>query len=266
MKRTLITIACLMFVVCSAQAVEPENKSDKQIGELSKKAFRYSNNKGKQSLKLITGYTGEIESQEWYKSGCENNSCNNNVAMLTSTGNAVPIAGTSLIMTFLNCPVCHIDTLYGSDYILALFDRKNTNTPLCFQHIDLVGKEKDKFYYPRIVSTIRKSVKQGYCTVVKLFGGDGMDSWSSLVFLFIDNNCKVTVLSRLYEELSLYEQEDGKSCHGKTLYYNFLNEHTVDVITEDPCIGPTENDVLKSHKKYDLKLLLKNHKTRTFKP
>jgi len=255
-----------MFVIFSVQASEPENKSDKQIEKLSKKAFLYSNSKGKQSLKLITGYTVHMANPEWYKDGCPE-SCNNTIAVLYSPHSAVPLPGTPLIMAFLDCPACREGTVIGAEFVMAMFNRNNINEPLCFQHIDLMGKEKDKFYYYQIEPIeIRKNIERGYYSVVKLFGGDGMDSWSSLVFLFSDNNCGTTILSRLYEDLSLYEQEDGKRCRGKKLYCHFLDDHTVNVITEDPCTGTNENDVLKSHNKYDLKSLLENPKTRIFQP
>jgi hypothetical protein len=262
MKKTLILIACLLIAVGTLQAEDVEKGKDKQIEELSKKAFRYSENNEKPSLTLITGYTGEAENQEWYREGY-GKSCNNNVAMMSMPETALPIPGTSLVFAVLDCPAGN----FGSpDSIIAFFYRNNTNVPVCFKRIKLM--DDHKYYHYGIVGaiSIRKSGEKGYYAVIRLSGGDGAASWSGLVFLFIDDSCNVTVLSKLYEELSYYEQEDGKSCHGKKIYYNFLNDHVVDVVTIYPCIDPTNEWSKKSQEKYDLKLLHENPSARTFKP
>jgi hypothetical protein len=260
MKRTLILIACLIFAVGTLQAHEIEKYKDKKIEELSQKAFRYSENKGKPTLKLITGYSGDITSQGWYLEGY-GKPCDNNVAKLNRPGVALPIPGTSLILTFLDCPACN-DA--GEDSIIAVFDRNNTSVPLCFRHIKLMDKKGFYFWGSVRSIGIRKSREKGYYVVAKLSGGDAGDLWTSLAFLHIDDNCKVTILSKLYECVT--EEEDGNKCSDKEIDYRFLDDHVVDVITTESRIDSTKKDVNKSHKEYDLKLLYDNPKARTFKP
>ena len=68
-KKASMLIVCLLFTVVTAQAHDLEKYNDRQMEELSQRAFRYSNNNGKPSLTLITGYTGDIWSQKWYLDG-----------------------------------------------------------------------------------------------------------------------------------------------------------------------------------------------------
>ena len=107
-----------------------------------------------------------MENPEWYKDGCPE-SCNNTIAALYSPNSAVPLPGTSLILAFLDCPTCREGTVIGAEFIMAMFNRYNTNKPLCFQHIDLMGKEKDKFYYYQIEPIeIRKNIERGYSALL----------------------------------------------------------------------------------------------------
>ncbi len=130
-KQTVMLMTCMaiVFVLQTVSAREAEEYKDKQIEELSGKFFYYSNEDGKQSLKLT-------EAPVNY-SYCTR-SCENTFAQVRSESAALSIPGTSLVLAFLDCPInCDL----GHDSVVAFFDRKNLNVPLCFSRLDLTPTE-----------------------------------------------------------------------------------------------------------------------------
>ncbi len=235
-----------LFFIRIAGAGETEYK-DKQIEELSKKFFFYSNVDGKQALKLIT----EEEAKPYAE---EADTCDNNVAKLIVPGAALSIPGTPLILAFLDCPIWND---CENDSIVSLFNRNAMNAPLCFSRLILMYSH-GYYYYGGIRSLeVREAKDKAFYVVVKLSGGDGGDSWVSLAFLHIDMNCRIRVLSKL---LSGYTVNcDSDECGGDEIEYRFINKKTVEVTTKQIVFtNDVEKKVNTSRKKYDLEELYDN--------
>ncbi len=127
-KKTVLLMTCMAIVLVlqTASAQEHVKYKDKQIEELSRKLFYYSNEDGKKSL---TTETPDNYPTDY--AGC----CENTLAKLESESAALSIPGTSFILAFLVCPMAH---LVQHDSVVAFFDRKNLNVPLCFSQLDLM--------------------------------------------------------------------------------------------------------------------------------
>ena len=218
-KKTVMFMTCMaiVFVLQTASAQEAEEYKDKQIKELSEKYFYYSKADGKESLTL----TETPANYPNVDAGC----CENTLAKLTSERAALSIPGTSLILAFLGCPITN---LVKHDSVAAFFDRKNLNIPLCFSQLDLMPR--GSYNYGSIESLeLRKAANEAFYVVVTLGGGDGGDYWTSFLFLHIDMNCTITLLSKLYASAGVNYDKDNP---GTEIAYRFVNDKTVEVTTD----------------------------------
>lgn len=255
-----MSLMLTVFLIQPATAQEAEKYKDKQIEELSKKAFRYSNIDGKQSLTLIP----KLEPDWWEKAAP--NPCDNNVALLKSRAEAISIPGTSLILAFLDCPAW---SDWENDSIVAFFDRDNLEAPFCFSRVVLMDKPDGQtrlYYYGNIMSLeAREASDDALYVVAKLSGGDGGDIWVSLAFLHIDMNCETTVLSKLYTDYSVRWNADEEG-GGERMVYRFIDNKTVEVTTLQIAFADrkVQRIVKMTQKKYDLAELYNNPKSRVF--
>jgi hypothetical protein len=258
MKKTLALISCfamvfVVHVIGAAGAGETKKFKDKQIEELSKKYFYYSNVDGKESLTLTTA-----PSKEWYEKASDY-LCENAIVQLTEEYEAISIPNSPLILAFLECPAGPASRGYEYDAIVAFFDRKNLNEPLCFSHLDL---EAD--YYGAIRSVeARKAGNGAFHVVVVLTGADGGDHWTSFLFLHLDMKCKVTVLSKFYASHGITHGADQP---GREIGYRFVDDKTVEVTTDHlvPTNVSDEKVVKTTSEKYNLEELYKDPKSRVF--
>lgn len=262
MKKILALISCMviLFLVHSAGAGGSPESEDKQIEDLSKKAFRYSTGDGDSALTLITGYTGKISDQEWYKAGF-GESCDDNVAVLSSPEMALAIPETSKILAFLDCPAAGPTQ---PESIVAVFDRGNMNVPLCFSRLNLLEETSDVSYYfwgaPNSIEA-RRAPNGALYVVASLSGADGGDCWESFAFLHIDMSCRITILSKLGTG---YHCNGG--CRGSRMEYRFIGNGIVKVTETSFTAGENgpEKTVKTVWKNYHLATLLNNSKIRVF--
>jgi hypothetical protein len=249
MKKTLLLIFCLapVLFVQAVGADDTEKYKDKQIEDLSKKYFYYSNSEGKESLTLTAGPTYQR---------CDNASdyaCENTVAQLTTESAAISLPGTSLILAFLTCPI----TCDSDHALMALFSRDNLNEPLGFSR-------RDRIYckYCGIKSMeARKTENGAFHVVVTLEGGDGGDEWTHLLFLHVDTKCKVTLLSKFWAGYSTSRENPGVKIN-----YRFVDNKTVEVTTDHIAFNnDVEEKVGKgTRKKYRLDKMYNDPKYRIF--
>ncbi|MCE5315733.1 MAG: hypothetical protein LLG04_00005 [Parachlamydia sp.] len=262
MKKAFPSFFILFIALLFAQIADAEEKySDKQIEELSKRWFHYSDKNGKQTLTLLTGNNIKIAKDKWFRNGC-GGKFGDSIVHLRNAGAATSIPGTSLILAFLNCgPSGETD----AHSIVAFFDRKNADIPLCFSQYSLMSGPG--YWYGSFRSLDVRKDDNGYFVVAKMSGADGGDSWTSFAFLHVATNCKVTLLNRLYSCMSFDISWDGiphGRCKGKRMDYRFLNDYTVEVINNEiVCPGNSKKEysdyiesvVKTTREKYDLKAL-----------
>jgi uncharacterized protein len=255
-KKAILLISCLATFYLMQTVSAEEQYKDKQIEELSGKYFYYSNEDGKASLTLTKAPASRPIG--------ETDSCENTLAKLTSESAALPIPGTSLILAFLDCPInrdlCH-------DSVVAFFDRNNLNVPLCFSQLDLMPS--GSYYYGLIGSLEARRARNGaFYVVVTLGGADGGDSWRSFLFLHIDKNCRITLLSKFY---GVYGINYDKNNPGRVIAYRFVDDKTVEVTTDDLInqldekTGQFIEETLKStSERFNLEDLYNNPQSRVF--
>jgi hypothetical protein len=256
MKRILLLICflVLIFLTLAAGASEKEQFKDKQIEELSKKFFRYSTVDGKESLRL----TSE-PSKEWYENAY-NGLCKDTIVRLTSESLAISIPNSTLILAFLQCPPDPCDR--RSDSIAALFDRKNLNSPLCFSKLDI-----DAGCYESLESAeVRKAGKGTYYVALTKGGGEGGQSWMTILLLHLDMACKITVLAKFDAGYGSYNDENDP---GTIIGYRFIDDETVEVTTDHIVTVVTgdrldEKVVKTTRERYDLDKLYNDPKSRVF--
>lgn len=240
---------------------EQEKYSDKDIELLSKKAFKYTSIKGKEALSLITNYSGDIWEQKWYLEGY-GKSCENNIAKLNRPGSAISIPDSSLILAFLDCPASNDG---GADSIIAIFNKDDTDNPLCFKRIVIMGNESDFFWGSVRSLNIKKASKFSYYVIATLSGADAEDAWTNIVFLHIDSKCQVTVLSKFYESISYNFSTPNKFC-GKNIEAQFINNHIVEVVIKKGSCSENNDNIYVSNKRYNLDELLQNQTKRVYEP
>jgi hypothetical protein len=251
MKKTLL-LTSYLALVCLVQAVgaaDTEKYKDKQIEELSKKYFYYSNSDGKESLTLTT--TPTVLEYESASDGTGKNI----VVKLSAERAAIALPGTSLILAFLDCP----SMFCSDDAVMALFSRDNLNVPLCFSRRNLMYCK-----YCSIKSIeARKTENRAFHIAVTLEGADAGDFWTHLLFLHVDRKCKVTLLSKFWDG---YGDSDTKENPGTKIRYRFLDNKTVEVMTAHVAFNnELEEKVGKgTRKKYHLDQLYNNPKSRVF--
>jgi hypothetical protein len=256
MKRILLIISCMVIVLLAevAGAQETVKWKDKQIEELSKKFFHYSNVDGKESLVLTTQ-----PDDDWYEKAF-GDPCENTIVKLVQPCSAISIPESSLILTFLECPASR-GYEYGS--IVAFFDRKDLEAPLCFSRLALMP-DSASYYYGSIESLEAREARKGeFYIVVTLSGADGGDWWSSFAFLRMDLNCKITALSKLDSGYTV--TQCNKDCGGDKMEYRFLDNRTVQVTTKEFVFTDEylEKVLKTTRKQYDLEKLYRNPRLRT---
>jgi hypothetical protein len=255
MKKTLLLISCLamVFLVHSAGADETKKFKDKQIEELSKKFFYYSSVDGKESLTLTAA-----PSTDWYDKASDD-SCENTVVQLRSPRAALSIQGTSLILALLDCPASR-DLYY--DAVVAVFDGKSLEVPVCFAQLELMSE--GRYYWGGIDAVEARDAGNGaYHIVVTLGGADGGDYWTSFLFLKVTLDCKMTLLSKLYASHGINHDSEHP---GRKIEYKFVNDKTVEVTTNHLVLTDqfAEKVVKTTSKKYHLDELYINAKSRVF--
>lgn len=195
---------------------------DKQIEELSRKAFHYSNIDGRESLTLAVG-----PANVWYEKGL-GKPCDNNIAILDSRAAAVSITGGTYILAFLDCPAWD-DKLPES--IVAVFDCGNLNRPVCCSRIRIC-----RGVYGGVESLeARRANEKALYVAARWSGGDGGYSWICLVFLHIDMNCRATVVKWMGSDSDclFIDGEPDEECHCGDMEYRFLDNKTVEVTTKN---------------------------------
>jgi hypothetical protein len=256
-KKTVLLMTCMaiFFLVHTVSAQEHLKYKDKQIEELSRKFFYYSEEDGKESLTL-TETPAKYSNHSYCDTGC----CEDTLAKLGSESAALSIPGTSLILALLDCPINCSET---HDSVVAIFDRKNLNVPVCFSQLDLM--QAGGYYYGSVRSLkLRKAPNGAFYVVVTLGGADGGDHWESFLFLHMDMNCTTTLLSKLYASHGITHNA------GTIIAYHFVNDTTVEVTT-DHLIGhddekgyPIETSVKTTSKRFNLEDLYNNPQSRVF--
>jgi hypothetical protein len=247
MKRILLLISCLtmVFLVHATRADGADKAKkfkDKQIEELSKKFFHYSTVDGKESLTLTSA-----PGKEWYEKAF-GDSCENTIVRADGS-TAIP--NSPLILSFLACPASR-DFEYDS--IVAFFDRKNLNEPLCFSQLDVKAS-----FYGRIQAVeAHKAGSGAYYAILTLGGAEGGDYWTSFLFLHLDMKCNITVLSRFHGQHGVHDYEERP---GHEITYRFVDDKTVEVKTDHELDGKV---LRTTREKYHLDELYSNPKSRVF--
>jgi ankyrin repeat protein len=253
-KKTVLLMTCMaiVFVLQTASAREAVAYKDKQIEELSGKFFYYSNADGTESLTLAAA-----PGDDWnaFITDC----CQNTLAQLTSESAALSIPGTSLILAFLACPITND---VQRDSVVAFFDRNNLNVPLCFSQLALMPS--GSYYYGSVTSLeLRKARNGAFYLVVTLGGADGGDFWTSFLFLHIDMNCTITLLSKLYAGHGMNHDEENP---GREIACHFVDDKTVEVTTNHLVLTDQfdEKTVKTTSERFNLEDLYNNPQSRVF--
>lgn len=256
--------AVLLCLLSISNTVFAKNKvsTNPAIAELQHKYFRMSTTNGKQSMVLITGYSGEAWNQKWLSEGY-GNPCVNNVAGLMRAEAATEIKGASKILAFLDCPAANDG---GAESVVSLFESSNTDVPVCFSRINLMDQEG--YYYWGAVRSVavRKLADDDYIVAPVLGGGDAGDSWSSHAFLHMDSKCQLTLLARFYAGM-YYDTDNEGLCEGERDSYRFVSDSIIELRRVSVmCTPKGERTRPVMTKRLDLKLLLHKPKQRIFEP
>jgi uncharacterized protein len=256
--KKLLLVTFWMAIILLAQvagAQEPEKYADNQIEELSKKLFCFAIVDGKQLLKVIP----EPDKRSYAETF--EDSCGNTIFRLGRPGAAISVPGTSVILAFLECPA---GRGFAYDAVVAFFDRKDLNVPLCFSYLDLMA-DSSSYYYGAIRSMEAFDAGDNALHVaVTMSGPEGADYWTSLAFLRIDMNCGIDVLSRFDSSYStIGGQDEGV---GTEIEYRFIDNKTIEVDTRHMAFTEEggEEIVKTERKRYDLAELRTDFRSRVF--
>lgn len=220
MNRSLIAVFGLILTLCSyASADCVEVSADKDIQRLSQQYFRYSEIDGKPSLKPIP------EPPRNFREHADPALCRN--FRLVQPDIAAPIPRSSLLLALLRC-MDGLDFQY--EVIVAIFDRKDLNKPVCFSSLDLMtGPAEDQYLYGTIRTLSARIAKDGCVNMVITMGGaDHPETWTSFALLRADMSCRVTVLSKLQAGY-----ECDPRCEGAKMEFRFLNSDSIEVTTNE---------------------------------
>ncbi len=253
--RLLLLFGLLLVCVSAGNtfAAQESSAAADAIVELQDKHFRVTTVDGKRSMTLITSDAGKLLLKGYRKP------CIDNVAKLNRTGAATAIDGTPLILAFLDCPAANNG---GTASIVALFERTDTSTLMCFSHLELMDKSGRYFWGAVRSLEVRKLADSNYIVVPTLGGADAENRWVSYAFLHMDGQCDLTLLARFYGQT----YDDGQVWCGKTVTKRFVGDTVVEIRTrEKPCREP-EKGLTKSSKTIDLRELLRKPELRIFEP
>jgi hypothetical protein len=270
-KRLVRVLLCFLFTaICAGAAnanhadAEKNNPPSQSISDLMHNVFRITTENRKRTMTLITGYSGEPWTQQWWNEGY-GKPCTQNVAMLNRAerSTTIKINGADTILAFLDCPAANDG---GAASIVAFFRPTKTTSPICFNHIQLMNKPK-AFFYGSIQSLdVRRLSDASHVVVAALTGGDAGDSWISYAFVHVDDKCSSTLLARFYAHMHL-DTDDASKCAGEKAAYRFVNDTTVEIRRERIFCGKSGmRTQTKSARKLDLRVLLGSPALRPIEP
>jgi hypothetical protein len=259
--RLFFTLVLCLFIGGFASQVFAENGSSDATKALVKKSFRMEMKNGKQTMILIKddALAEDLGIQGYGKD------CITNVAQLNLPEAANVVQEGEKILAFLECPRNNDGQ---AETVIAIFESKNTNVPLCFDRINLMDlPSRDWYYYGRVGSvTARKLPNGNFFVVAHLSGGDAGNSWDSPAILHIDAQCRPTLLAQFYDGV-YSERDDGGISQGTSLKYKFASDYIIQIEKfKVKNYGILHEETRISRKRLDLNALLRNPKLRTFEP
>jgi len=253
----LLTLA----IPCHAVEESPRNIAP-SIEQLGHKLFHIQSAAGKKSMTLVKDLPDSAARQNLMTKGYGKD-CSDNYASLNHPTSAAIIPETHALIAVLDCPAANDG---GAESIIAMFDDANTDTPACFSHLNLMGKD-GYFYWGAVRSIeVRRHPDGGYLVIPHLAGADAGDSWDSFVFIHLDNQCRTTVLSSFYAGM-YYDTDNENSCQGEKLKYSLINPTAISIKRSVvSCTASGEKSTSSKTIKLDTRALLRDSKLRITQP
>jgi hypothetical protein len=261
--RLLSGSVLLLTLAIPSQAAEqvPRNVAP-AIEQFVHKLFHIQTSPGNRSMTLVKDLLDDKARIELITKGYGKD-CSDNYASLNRSAPAAIIPEAHTLIAVLDCPAANDG---GAESIIAMFDEANTDAPVCFSHLNLMGKD-GYFYWGAVRSIeVRRHPDGGYLVIPRMDGGDAGDSWDSVVFLHLDNQCRTTILSSFYAGM-YYDTDHENSCQGERLKYSFVDQTTIRIKRSVvSCTAAGEKTTSAQTIKLDTRALLKDSKRRVMEP